>query len=65
MTKFNRITSFLQNRSDKSYTSESLAKILHLNGETTRKYLREIFYMGSATRFSRDGAIRYQAILGN
>lgn len=59
-TKYQKITTFLRNRSDKSYTSDSLSKILHINSETARKYLREAYYMGYADRFRRDGELRYQ-----
>lgn len=37
-------------KTGRSYTSKSLSKVLHLNHETARKYLRMSFYNGSIER---------------
>lgn len=46
-----KIENFLFRANGKSYSAKSLSKVLHINHETARKYLREGVYMGSFRRF--------------
>ena len=50
MTKYDKIQRFLRNADGRSYTSKSLSKVLNIDWETTRKYLREGYYDGSLKR---------------
>ena len=60
MTKRVKVLAFLE-KTGKSYTAESLSTILHLNYETTRKYLRWAMYDGNLIRESKAGELRYTA----
>lgn len=51
----------LLEKTGKSYTAKSLSTILHLNYETTRKYLRWAMYDGKLTRETKAGELRYTA----
>ena len=53
-----KILSLLE-KTGKSYTAKSLSKILRMNYETTRKYLRWAMYEGQLTRVSKAGELRY------
>lgn len=55
-----KMLSFLR-KTGKSYTAKSLSTILHLNYETTRKYLRWAMYDGNLIRESKAGELRYTA----
>ena len=50
----------LLEKTGKSYSAKSLSKVLRLNYETTRKYLRWAAREGSVTRFKQDGEYRYK-----
>ena len=52
----------LLEKTGKSYSAKSLSKILHLNYETTRKYLRWATYAGECTRIRSAGEYRYKAV---
>jgi response regulator of citrate/malate metabolism len=58
MTKRVKVLAFLQ-KTGKSYTAKSLSKILNLNYETTRKYLRWAMYDGQLDRIKKSGQLRY------
>lgn len=49
----------LLEKTGKSYTAKSLSKILNLNYETTRKYLRWAMYDGKLDRVKKVGELRY------
>ncbi|MCK5601923.1 hypothetical protein KAR91_08645 [Candidatus Pacearchaeota archaeon] len=46
-----KIRRFLLKVEGRSYTSKSLSKVLNMNHETARKYMREGYFMGSLSRF--------------
>ena len=46
-----KIKRFLLKVDGRSYTSKSLSKVLNMNHETARKYLREGYQLGSLQRF--------------
>ena len=50
MTKYDKIQRFLRNADGRSYSSKSLSKVLNIDYETARKYLREGYYDGSLKR---------------
>lgn len=52
----------LLEKTGKSYSAKSLSSILHLNYETTRKYLRWAFHDGQLTRTKVAGQLRYKAV---
>ena len=52
----------LLEKTGKSYTAKSLSTILHLNYETTRKYLRWAMYDGQLTRETKAGELRYKTV---
>ena len=54
----NKIFNFLS-KTGKSYSCKSAAKVLRINEETTRKYLREMYYTGDVTRTRVGKAHRY------
>lgn len=58
MTIMEKMLVFLM-KTGKSYTAESMSKILHLNYETARKYLRSAYNVGNVDRFKSDGMYRY------
>lgn len=58
MTKRVKVLAFLE-KTGKSYTAKSLSTILHLNYETTRKYLRWAMYDGQLNRVAKAGELRY------
>jgi len=49
MHKKDKIVSFLF-RTGRKYSCKSAAKVLHLNGETCRKYLRQLYFEGEIKR---------------
>ena len=58
MTKRVKMLALLE-KTGKSYTAKSISTILHLNYETTRKYLRWAMYDGTLQRTMKAGELRY------
>jgi predicted transcriptional regulator len=54
-----RIKDFLVKVDGRSYSSKSLSKVLNLNHETGRKYLRELYQTGGVRRFPTKQGYRY------
>lgn len=59
MTKRGKMLALLE-KTGKTYSAKSLSKILHLNYETTRKYLRWASYAGECSRVRSAGEYRYR-----
>lgn len=56
-----KIANFLWRVEGRSYTSKSLSKVLNINPETSRKYLRQLYYEGAANRVKVKKQFRYYA----